>query len=132
MPLRITAQPVHRDLETVVADLNWTTDANPLDPALQPQPEISTTYEPQYEFNPISQSAPEVESEDGARPTKKLKLTPSSYSMTGKALHETTFYDILDGIKLGEPCWLMHHGNCEHVFVFEEIRCGGRSESSVS
>ena len=115
-------------MATVVSDLNWDTDTNTLDPtldpALQTQPEPSTTYDPQYEYNPTTQPPPHRDENDSdpSRPSKRPKLTPSSYDITGKALHETTFYDILDGVRLGEPYWLMHHGNCEHVFVFEEIR----------
>jgi len=52
----------------------------------------------------------------------RLRSIQPSYQNTGKSLHSCTFYDILEGIKLNEPYWMMHHGNCEHVFVFEEIR----------
>lgn len=58
----------------------------------------------------------------------RLRSTEPTYGLADKAMHETTFYDILEGIRLGEPYWLMHHGNCEHVFVFEEIRCVGDFE----
>jgi len=53
---------------------------------------------------------------------KRAVIYPPSYEATGKSFQETSFYDLLDGLKLGEPCWMLHQGECEHVFTFDEIR----------
>lgn len=30
-------------------------------------------------------------------------------------------------LKLNKPYWFLHHGNCEHFLVFDQIRCGASS-----
>jgi hypothetical protein len=45
------------------------------------------------------------------------------YAQAGKAMHETTFMDLLHGIRLGTPNLLWQQGADERVFVFEDIRC---------
>lgn len=52
-----------------------------------------------------------------AVPKRELKYQPS-----GMSLMDTCFEDIIGGIRLREPCFLLQQGLEERVFEFEDIR----------
>ncbi|KAI0949381.1 hypothetical protein AcW1_009012 [Taiwanofungus camphoratus] len=52
-----------------------------------------------------------------ALPGDKDKRSPLT---KGSAMHDTTFSSL--SLRLHEPYWLLHHGNCEHFFVVDQIR----------
>jgi snRNA-activating protein complex subunit 3 len=45
-----------------------------------------------------------------------------------RVMHETTFKDLT--IQLGYPYLYVHQGNCEHIFVFKDLRILDRSKNS--
>ncbi|KAG0151212.1 hypothetical protein CROQUDRAFT_668065 [Cronartium quercuum f. sp. fusiforme G11] len=47
--------------------------------------------------------------------SKRPKLFLSSIGMEDKKLEDLN-------LRLGEPYWLLHQGNCEHIFTVDEIR----------
>jgi len=50
-----------------------------------------------------------------------LKKKPSfSISKASTSLQQTTFSSL--SLRLNEPYWLIHKGNCEHFIVFDQIR----------
>src|ERR1700742_14999 len=50
----------------------------------------------------------------------KLIASTSSPVTKGTAVDETPFSSL--SLRLHEPYWLLHEGNCEHYIVFDEIR----------
>ncbi|KAJ7647198.1 snRNA-activating protein of 50kDa MW C terminal-domain-containing protein [Roridomyces roridus] len=48
----------------------------------------------------------------------KDSATPLSKAPT--AMHDTPLSSL--SLRIGEPYWLLHHGNCEHFIVFDQIR----------
>lgn len=60
--------------------------------------------------------------QDDAPRVARNGQTILDYQDTGKTMQDTKFYDILGGIKLGEPYWFLQQGADEHIFVVDEIR----------
>ncbi|KAF7315511.1 Expansin-like EG45 domain-containing protein [Mycena indigotica] len=48
------------------------------------------------------------------------KETTVSVKKAPTAMHDTPLSSLV--LRIGEPYWLLHHGNCEHVIVVEQIR----------
>ncbi|KAJ7045690.1 snRNA-activating protein of 50kDa MW C terminal-domain-containing protein [Mycena alexandri] len=45
---------------------------------------------------------------------------PASLSKAPTTMHDTPLSSL--SLRIGEPYWLLHHGNCEHFIVIEQIR----------
>jgi snRNA-activating protein complex subunit 3 len=53
--------------------------------------------------------------ETQAAPKKKSKIQISSLSMEQVRMDQLT-------LRINEPYWMLHQGNCEHIFTIDEIR----------
>jgi hypothetical protein len=53
-------------------------------------------------------------------PSSKLVAHTSKPLAIGSKTHETPFSSL--SLRLNHPYWLVHHGNCEHFLVVDQIR----------
>ena len=58
--------------------------------------------------------------DDLLHPSSKLVTHISEPLTIGSKMHETTFSSL--SLRLNHPYWLVHHGNCEHFLVVDQIR----------
>ena len=58
--------------------------------------------------------------DDHLQPSSKLVAHTSKPLTIGSKMHETPFSSL--SLRLNRPYWLVHHGNCEHFLVVDQIR----------
>ncbi len=63
-------------------------------------------------------------------PSSKLAAITSKPLTIGSKMHETPFSSL--SLRLNHPYWLVHHGNCEHFLVVDQIRYVFLLRGSVS
>ena len=59
--------------------------------------------------------------DDLLHPSSQLVAHTSKPLTNGSKTHETPFSSL--SLRLNHPYWLVHHGNCEHFLVVDQIRC---------
>jgi hypothetical protein len=52
--------------------------------------------------------------------SSKLAAHISKPLTIGSKMHDTLFSSL--SLRLNHPYWLLHHGNCEHFLVIDQIR----------
>lgn len=58
---------------------------------------------------------------DGLLQPSSMLVSRTSKPLTiGSKTHETPFSSL--SLRLNNPYWLVHHGNCEHFLVVDQIR----------
>ena len=58
--------------------------------------------------------------DDHLHPSSKLAAHTPKPPTIGSKMHDTHFSSL--SLRLNHPYWLLHHGNCEHFLVIDQIR----------